>query len=400
MRISSLARIPLVLLSLGLVTAACAGSSSPGFRATDAGAGGSDGSGGGGGGGGGGGDDPFVVPTDDYDAGRITGDAGCAGVKSEGKRSPVYMLIVLDGSGSMQSSSKWTASVSALTQFFSQVQAANDPAFGLGMTVFEDSRTGSFGGNTAIQVPIRVVDAQQGSALTARLTGTSPYGGTPTYTTMQAAYTNVAAFDPQLPLLPNGKKVIVLISDGVPNGGTAEQNNVINLARQKANIQPADLAITTFSMGVGPIGGSTSSYDPKFMAQVAVAGGTARPNCDVNNISDATRMCHFQLTPGSSASQLATDFLAAINAVRGLATSCEYSFTVPAGQQLDPNLVSVTFTQNGQSTEVPKSTSNGWRYDNPSNPTKVILEGGWCDQVRNASDGKIEIVLGCAPKVN
>lgn len=397
MRIAPFLRTPLVVLSLGIVSAACAGTSTgSGFRAIDGG------SGGGGGGGGGQEDDGgfSVGPTDEFDAGRISSDAGCAGVKSEGKRSPVYMLIVLDGSGSMGSSNKWTASVQALSQFFTQVRAANDPAFGLGMTVFEDSRTSSFGGNGAIQVPIRVVDAPQATALTSRLTGSSPYGGTPTYTTMQAAYTNVAAFDPQLPLLPNGKKVIVLISDGVPNGGSTEQNNVINLARQKANIQPADLAITTFSVGVGPIGGSTTSYDPKFMAQVAVAGGTPRPNCDVNNISDPTRMCHFQLTPGSSAAQLAADFLAAINQIRGLAASCEYSFTVPAGQQLDPNLVSVTFTQNGQSTEVPKSTSNGWRYDNPSNPTKVILEGGWCDQVRNASDGKVEIVLGCAPKVN
>jgi hypothetical protein len=178
-----------------------------------------------------------------------------------------------------------------------------------------------------------------------------------------------------------------------------EQTLTEGLVRQQAGIQPAELAITTFSVGVGPLG-SPAGYDPRFMGRLAVAGGTAKANCDVNTTTDASRMCHFQLTPGSSASQLATDFLAAINAVRGLATSCEYSFTVPAGQQLDPNLVSVTFTQNGQSTEVPKSTSNGWRYDNPSNPTKVILEGGWCDQVRNASDGKIEIVLGCAPKVN
>ncbi len=394
MRIVLNLRYPLAVLSLGLLTAACAGSSAPGFRGVD-------GSTGGGGGNGSEEDSGFSVgPTDDFDAGRLGSDAGCAGVKSEGTRSPVYMLLVLDGSGSMSSSSKWTASVQALTQFFAQVRTSSDPSLGLGMTVFEDSLTGSFGGNGAIQIPIRIVDQAHAAALTSRLTSASPRGGTPTYTTMQSAYTNLAAFDPQLPLMPNGRKVIVLISDGVPNGGTTEQNNVINLTRQKANIQPAELAITTFSVGVGPIGGSTSAYDPKFMAQVAVAGGTPRPNCDVNNISDASRMCHFQLTPGASAAQLATDFLAAINAIRGLAASCEYSFTVPAGQQLDPNLVSVTFTQNGQSTEVPKSSTNGWRYDNPSNPTKVVLEGGWCDQVRNASDGKIEIVLGCAPKVN
>jgi hypothetical protein len=339
-----------------------------------------------------------VSPPVEEDAGRLSPDAGCAGVKSEGKRSPVYMLIVLDGSGSM-TGTKWTAASQAMGTFFQQVQASNDPSFGLGLTIFEDSKKTQFGGNNVIQVPIKFVDAAHAAALANRI-NTTPSGGTPTFTTLQAAYPNLASYNPLPPLQPNGKKVLVFISDGVPNGGTTEQTNSENLVRQQANLTPAELAITTFSVGVGPLGSASFSYDPRFMARLAVAGGTPRPNCDVNNTTDASRMCHFQLTPGSSASQLATDFLAAINAIRGLAASCEYSFTVPPGQQLDPNLVSVTFTQNGAATEVPKSTSNGWKYDNPSQPTKVILVGSWCDQVKAATEGKLEVVLGCAPKVN
>jgi hypothetical protein len=407
MRAFSLVRYPLAVLAVGLVAVACSGSEPAGFGS---GGGGGGGGGAGGsadagdpnGGGGGGGGVIVVGPTPEEDAGRIGADAGCAGVKSEGKRSPVYMLIVLDGSGSM-SGTKWTAASQAMGQFFTQVQTSNDQSFGLGLTVFEDSKSGQFGGNNVIQVPIRFVDAAQASSLATRM-ATSPSGLTPSLSTLTAAYANLASYAPAAPLQPGGKKVLVFISDGEPSssGGrtTAQEKTAVeDLVRRQANLTPTEFVLTTFSVGVGPLN-TTSGYDPRFMGRVAVAGGTAKPNCDVNNISDPARMCHFQLTPGSSATQLATEFLAAINTIRGLAASCEYSFTVPAGERLDPNLVSVSFTENGTATEVPKSSTDGWRYDNPSQPTKVILVGGWCDRVRNASEGKVEVVLGCAPKVN
>jgi hypothetical protein len=406
MRAFSLVRYPLAVLAVGLVAVACSGSDPSGFGSSGGGGGGGGGStadaGDPGGGGGGGGGGIIVGPSEEEDAGRLGADAGCAGVKSEGKRSPVYMLIVLDGSGSMLGT-KWTATAQAMGSFFQQVQSSNDQSFGLGLTVFEDSKAAQFGGNNVIQVPIRFVDAAQGTALANRM-NTTPNGLTPSLATLTAAFNNLASYAPVAPLQPNGKKVVVFISDGEPtsSGGrtTAQEKTAVeDLVRRQANLTPAELALTTFSVGVGPLN-TTSGYDPRFMGRVAVAGGTAKPNCDVNNISDPARMCHFQLTPGSSASQLATDFLAAINAIRGLAASCEYSFTVPPGERLDPNLVSVSFTQNGTSTEVPKSSTDGWRYDNPSQPTKVILVGSWCDRVRNASEGKVEVVLGCAPKVN
>ena len=403
MRFISNLRQPLALvflLAAGAVAASCAGST-PADLTRGAGPGADGGPGGGADvGGGGANEDGFWAPQPEVDSGPLTPDAACAGVKSEAQRLPVYMLIVLDGSGSMSSNAKWASSVAALSDFFSRVAASSDLSFGLGMTVFSDSRESAYGGRLRIQVPIRFVDAAHQALLTTRLTSASPSGGTPTLETMRPAYTNVAAYAPEAPLLPGGKKVIVLISDGVPNGGTTEQTNIINLARQQANLQPAELAIATFSMGVGLLGGSTSAYDPKFMAQVAVAGGTARAGCDVNDISNASRMCHFQLTPGANAAQLSADFLAAIQAVRGMAASCEYSFTVPAGQQLDPNLVSVSFTTAAGTTEIPKNAANGWQYDNAANPTKVILLGTWCEQVKAATAGKVEVVLGCAPRVN
>ena len=110
MRAFSLVRYPLAVLAVGLVAVACSGSDPAGFGSSSGGGGGGstadagDPNGGGGGGGGG----IIVAPPVEEDAGRLSADAGCAGVKSEGKRSPVYMLIVLDGSGSM-TGTKWDA---------------------------------------------------------------------------------------------------------------------------------------------------------------------------------------------------------------------------------------------------------------------------------------------------
>src|SRR5690349_21196888 len=44
--------------------------------------------------------------------------AGCAGAKAEATRLPVYMHIVLDGSGSMEAENKWAAVVAALDAIF------------------------------------------------------------------------------------------------------------------------------------------------------------------------------------------------------------------------------------------------------------------------------------------
>ena len=59
--------------------------------------------------------------------GAPLGDAGCATAMSQVQRSAVYLLFVLDGSGSMKQENKWAAVVPALTDIFSQMSAEADP---------------------------------------------------------------------------------------------------------------------------------------------------------------------------------------------------------------------------------------------------------------------------------
>ena len=38
---------------------------------------------------------------------------------------------------------------------------------------------------------------------------------------------------------------------------------------------------------------------------------------------------------------------------------------------------------------------NGWYYDDPVKPTKIIACPSTCDAIKAATDGKIDILVGC-----
>src|SRR5580704_2545862 len=87
-------------------------------------------------------DDASVGTFGGDDSGVSTGTplgAGCATASSEAKRQPVYLLFVLDGSGSMSQDNKWTAVVPALQSIFAQMASAGDTGIGAGLIVFSDT---------------------------------------------------------------------------------------------------------------------------------------------------------------------------------------------------------------------------------------------------------------------
>jgi hypothetical protein len=208
------------------------------------------------------------------------------------------------------------------------------------------------------------------------------------------------AFMPTAPLQPGGKKVVVLMTDGVPNGGTSEQNQCITATQTEFTKTPPAGPITTFAVGIGkymPL--QTSNYDPAFMGKLAVAGGAPNPGCDPANVTDPMKMCHFQITPGTgTAQQLEMQFKAAIDKIRGLVASCDFALEKPdgGGGQIDPGKVNVVYDDGmGHQTVIPQDPNNGWTYDNPQNPTKVSLHGMACDEVKMSTKGSVQIVLGC-----
>jgi hypothetical protein len=346
--------------------------------------------------------DGLVIPAHHEDAGApsLVGEggagilgSGCATATAEASQRPAYLLIVLDGSGSMIEENKWTSVVPALDALFADLAASGDTSVGVGLTVFSDSNdpTRGNGPYTKMDVAIAAVDATQAYALTGRLSG-QPSGLTPTFAVMSGQYPLLESFAPSAPLPPDGERVLALMTDGVPNGGAPEQQQVIALAQ-------AEYAkgIPTFAVGIGDLSPvDPSVYDPLFMAQLAIAGGTANPGCDPMAEGDETRMCHFQVTPGGkSAAELEAAFAGAIDRIRGAIASCTFDLQ-KNGQPLDPAEVNVVFTSgSGEQTLVPQDATDGWTYDDPSDPNQVILHGQACGELKGDPHGRVQIVVGC-----
>jgi len=399
-----------VALALLVASACGTATSNGGFveHGADSGSGSGGSSSGGSSGSSSGGGDGSVISFGDGSGpseGGSLGDAGCATATAKATKTPVYIEFILDGSGSMTQNNKWTAATGALEAIFSSMQMSADTGVGVGLLVFSDTKDKT-GGNgpypeANIDVPINFVGAAQLSALDTRLSG-QPRNGTPTGTAMQGGYTTLENYVAMTPLPPGGQKVLVLITDGVPtdncaqNGGSYTTNAcVVEAAGELTKASPQG-PILTFVIGTGVYPSTDlSNFDPSFLGNVAQAGGTGPKGCNPNeNTAGATDLCYFEVDP-TAGSQTATEtaFENALNAIRGQVVSCTFPLDVnPEAGTLDPTKVNVTV----DGTTVPQSATNGWSYNNPSDPTSIVFNGTACTNLKNDASAVVEIVLGCA----
>jgi hypothetical protein len=397
-------------LALGaLCGAACGGSrGSTGF-------GGATGTGSGGGGGGddggvlslgdGGFSDPFALDAT-VSTGAPVGDSGCATATTQAHFSAVYLLFVLDGSGSMNQNNKWTAVVPALKDIFAQMAAANDPGVAAGLIIFSDSMDMSAGAGpypSSSDVPIALVNAAQNTKLANRLGG-QPMAGTPTQTAMTGGYGELETFAPQPPLSENGKKVLVLITDGAPTDGCSgvlsglagsyTTNPCVTMASAKLMEAAPKGPIETFVVGVGQFPSAIAfTFDPSFLGYVAQAGGTGPAMCNPAENSMTNDLCYFEIDPttATTASQLQMKFETALNTIRGEVFSCTFPIESNGSGAFDKTRVNVEI---GGMT-VLQDPKNGWTYDNSQSPKEIILHGAACAQAKGNVTEKVSVVLGC-----
>ncbi len=112
-------------------------------------------------------------------------------------------------------------------------------------------------------------------------------------------------------------------------------------------------------------------------------------------------MCHYQVEPGSkTVAQLTTDFTNAFNHIRASAAACELSLATDTANA-DPTKINVVIDDGmGKQTLVKQDATNGWTYDDPKHPTKVILHGQACQDAVDNITGQVEVVLGCKTQTN
>ena len=343
--------------------------------------------------------------------GMLLADAGCATGMAEATREPVYLLFVLDGSGSMNQDNKWTAVVPALNSIFTQMKSAADTGVAAGLIVFSDSNDSTMGSGpypAMSDVPVAFVDATHQTALAMRLSG-MPQSGTPTHAGLTGGYTELEGYQAQAPVQGGGKKVVVLITDGVPTDDCLSLAGLTNYSTDACIVQAGQKLmeaapkgpIETFVIGVGNFSSNSffgiGGIDPTFLGTLAQAGGTGPAKCNPAETANTSDLCYFEVDPSKSqtAMQLQQQFETALNAIRGQVASCTYPLQTNNISQVDPMHVNVTVG----GVTILQDASNGWTYDNPTSPTQIILHGSACANAKGNLTAKVSIVLGCLTQI-
>jgi len=310
----------------------------------------------------------------------------------------------------MLSSNKWVAATGAIDAIFADMESKADQGIGAGLIVFSDSTDPNLNVDgtypTARDVPIAFVDQAHLAKLTERTAPpVAPQSNTPTGRALTGGYAELSALQPLPPLLSGGKKVLVLITDGIPTDrgcktqnkdGTDDysQNFCVKMAASELATLPPEGPIQTFVIGVGPLPGDFMTYDPYFLGALAVAGGSSPTGCNPKaNAAGGMGTCYFNIDPtGATAMATQQAFTTAINDIRGQVSSCTLGITPsPGAGPIDPTKVNVVLDGN----TVPQDPMDGWTYDDPQNPKSVTLHGASCDSLKGNPNAKISIVLGC-----
>jgi hypothetical protein len=341
-------------------------------------------------------------------AGGGPGFMECAGQAQQAQPIGLDMYVVLDRSGSMEEDeidddmnpgdcplsltglpgnpSKWCLATHALAKYFASPAAANNRA-GLQYFPLEgedgDDAVCTGGMITQAQVPLSVLPiAAPTDALIQSLDATVPRGnGTPIEAALNGIKTYTAANQ-------DGARVMIgiLITDGDPTQCSED-------TAQLASILTNHLTTTGLKTYVIGMNGAVDTT----LEALAIAGG-APPHMDF--CGTVASPCHYYNVgagdPAAFASALAQIQLSA-------ALPCDFNIPPPPDtQDLDPNLVNVTFTNLGVTNalgrvnDVTACTGDGWYYDNLAAPTKVQLCPTTCTAAEMAGqDAKVDITFGC-----
>ena len=359
---------------------------------------------------GGGGDDDSTVDSGN----QSTADApACATSVVKADKIPLDLYVMLDQSGSMSDSvsgggTKWSTVTSALGTFLQQpgldgvsvgIQYFGVPPGGgtcsvLSCTVDADCGAsacgpcvantciGFFGGAgdscTASDYAMPSVEIAPLPGVASQLISSmgmhSPTTGTPTSAALQGAVDHAKAWKQSH---PGDAVVAVLATDGDPGECDTSLPNIDAIAAAALAGTPS---ILTFVIGVGP---SLSSLNG-----IAAAGGTTQA---------------FLVDTGGNVNQ---QFLDAMNAIRHDALGCQYVIPTPTdGSTPNFDEVNVVYQPMGGNAQTfPNvmdlascpANGDGWYYDDPANPTQIILCPASCTLVEGDMTGEVDVTLGCS----
>jgi hypothetical protein len=308
----------------------------------------------------------ILIDGGDPGDGALTADSACVGETKQAEKIPLAMYILLDKSGSMTSggSPKWSQAVNAINAF-----ASDQSLVAIKVALQAWSGNGPCDGSV-YDTPAIAMSPVPGAApqIAGWLSSLYPSGNTPT----QGALLGLRKYTSQYASQNPGEKVVgLLITDGLPTTCNLSQSTLTGIAASSFNGSPSVLVYTMGMQGA----------DFGLLNQIAQAGGTGKA---------------FDATAGTQA------FIDALQTISGSALSCEFEVPTPAEGTLDPEKVNLEFTPTGGSVQQLYKVDNeaacvdwGWYYDDPIAPTRVILCPTTCNTVKQDTQGRIDLILGC-----
>jgi hypothetical protein len=308
--------------------------------------------------------------------GDIDPDAACASEVLGDALKPLAMYILLDRSSSMNSGGRWTAAETALGQFVDDPSMAGiKVAFDFFPNPHSNSTERCDGSlYTAPLVPMGALPGNGASVKDAIDETSFTSLGTP----IEGALHGLRRFcGTYAQAHPSEQTVGVLVTDGEPNGCSSNTGTLSAVAKQAFDNNPSNPLYM-----VGMEGADFDQLDA-----IAAAGGTEKG---------------FNVSQGG-----AQAFLDALKTIAGSAIPCEIAMPQSSTGTVDPNKINVRYTgadetlrRLGQVAGAGACVPNAWYYDDPSNPSKIVLCPQTCSAVTGEAGGKLEIVLGCVTNVN
>ena len=313
----------------------------------------------------------------DLDGGLCVPGSQCGSTQVNGGQAVPNLIIALDRSCSMTSKingkTKWQIAYEALTALTNNYQGK----IRFGLTMFPDTEAPNctqdggapipIGDNNEAAIQARLAAAQDAGAL--------EYPAGPCVTNIDTGVEQ-AAMDPGL-MDPNHPGFILLLTDGKQSGCSAGGGNAgtvmaIAMARMM-------YGVNTFVIGFNA---NQGGIDVPALDSFADAGGeTAPPLPDGggNLFFDAQDQASLQ---------------AALDLIGGRTLSCNYMLTmVPP----DPSQLYVFFDKVLQGRD--PGHADGWDYNASNN--QVTFYGMACDDLKNGTVTKLDIVYGCpTPPIN
>ncbi len=309
---------------------------------------------------------------------------GCVTATAESKVTPLYLVFLLDQSGSMGDGQsglreqKWDPVTDALRAFFSDPRSAG---FYASLTLFPNdaNKTEGFASKDypilcdaaayeqPVIEPVLLPDSSTLSEVIESL-GLPNEWGTPTTPALSGTLAYARS------LVEEGKKAaVVLVTDGEPAECDPRVNNVfetVDVARAVADVVP------TYVIGV--------AYQPEQLDLIAEAGGT-----DVSFVVDT-----------DDAEKTRDDLLARFRLIQDEQVPCTLELPDPPdGQELDIGRVNVRLGADDAESTLGFNTQceggRGWKYDDPNAPGSIELCRDSCAEIQGSSIGSLTVVFGC-----